>query len=66
VIWIRAVDPIETDIAGPSKMEEKARRTKKGKAREIQAREEEVVRDEEWEMRRQMVLEAVARKKNQD
>jgi hypothetical protein len=60
---IRAVDPIEATVAGPSRVEEKARRAKKGKAKEIRAMEEDVVRDEEWEMRHQMILEAVARKR---
>jgi hypothetical protein len=63
VIRIRAVDPIEANVAGPSRVEEKAKRAKKGKAREIRAMEEDVVRDEEWEMRRRMISEAVARKR---
>jgi hypothetical protein len=40
------VDPIEVNVMGLSRVEEKARRAKKGKAKEIQVMEEDVVRDE--------------------
>jgi hypothetical protein len=63
VARIRAVDPIEANTAGPSRVEEKSRKAKKGKAKELRPREEGVETDEEWAMRCQMVLEAVARKK---
>jgi hypothetical protein len=63
VIRIRAVDPIEANIAGPSRVEEKSRKVKKGKVKEVRAREEGGVTDEEWSMRRQIIVETLARKK---
>jgi hypothetical protein len=63
VARIRAVDLIELNTAGPLRVEERSRKAKKGKAKEVRVREEGVVTDEEWAMRCQMVLEAVARKK---
>jgi hypothetical protein len=63
VARIRAVDPIESNTAGPSRVEERSTKATKGKAKEVRVREGEVVTDEEWEMRCQMLLEAVARKK---
>jgi hypothetical protein len=63
VAQIQAVDLIEMNTAGPSRVEEKLRKVKKGKVKELQPREEGVETDEEWALCRQMVLEAVAQKK---
>jgi hypothetical protein len=63
VARIRAVDLIKANTVGPSRVEETSRKAKKGKAKELRPREEGVQTDEEWALRRQMVLEAVAWKK---
>jgi hypothetical protein len=57
------VDPIESNPVGCSRVEERLTKVTKGKAKEVWVREEGVVTDEEWVMRHQMILEAVARKK---
>jgi hypothetical protein len=57
------VDPIESNTAGPSKVEERSTKAMKGKARDVRAREESTATDEEWAMRRRMISEAVVRKK---
>jgi hypothetical protein len=63
VARIRAVDPITSNTTWPSRVEERSRKARKGKAKEVRMREEGVVMDEEWAMHRQMLLEAVAWKK---
>jgi hypothetical protein len=63
VARIRAVDPIEANTAGPSRVEEKSRKAKKGKAKEVRVREEDGVSDEEWAMHRQILSEKLAWKK---
>jgi hypothetical protein len=57
------VDPIESNNAGPSRVEERSRKAKKGKAKEVRVREEDGVSDEEWAMRRRILSEKLARKK---
>jgi hypothetical protein len=57
------VDPIELNTAGPLRVEEKLRKVKKGTAKEVQVREEGGMSDEEWAMRRRILLEKLARKK---
>jgi hypothetical protein len=57
------VDPIESNNVGPSRVEERSRKAKKGKAKEVRVREEDGVSDEEWAMRRRILSEKLARKK---
>jgi hypothetical protein len=60
-IWV--VDLIEANTVGPSRGEDGLMKAMKGKAREVRAREEGAVTDEEWALCRRMVSEVVVRKK---
>jgi hypothetical protein len=57
------VDQIESNIAGPSRVEERSRKAKKGKAKEVRVREEGGVLDEEWAMHHRIISEMLAWKK---
>jgi hypothetical protein len=60
---MQAVDPIESNIAGPLRVEGKLGKAKKGKAKEVRVREEGGASDEEWAMRHQIISEMLAQKK---
>ena len=53
------MDPIKSNTTGPSRVEERSRKAMKGKVRDVRAREESAVMDEEWVLCCQMISEAV-------